>query len=83
LVIGLCASWFNPANPSDKSSFLIGNRSVNYWVTAISAHAADMSDWLFMGFPAAIYLGGMFNVWVAIGLMIGMFSAWQFIAPAI
>ncbi len=66
---------------AQSTDFIVGNRSVNYWVTAISAHAADMSDWLFMAFPAAIYLQGTFNIWIAIGLVLGMWMTWQFIAP--
>ena len=65
----------------NASSFVIGNRSLNYWVTAISAQASDMSDWLFMAYPGLIYASGMFNVWVAVGLILFMFLNWQFIAP--
>lgn len=63
-----------------ESDFVIGDRSVNYWVTALSAHAADMSAWLFMAVPAAIFLGGVAQSWIAIGLVAGMFCNWQFIA---
>ena len=53
--------------------FIVGNRSLNFWVTALSAHASDMSSWLFMAFPAAIYLGGLSQAWIAFGLLAGMF----------
>lgn len=66
---------------TNSSSFIIGNRSMSHWVTAISAQASDMSDWLFMGYPGLIYALGLFNVWVAIGLIIFMFLNWHFIAP--
>lgn len=66
---------------NSASEFIIGDRSANYWVTAISAHASDMSSWLFMGLPAAIYIGGGFHCWAAIGLAIFMFFNWHFIAP--
>lgn len=65
----------------NASSFIIGDRKMHYWVTAISAQASDMSDWLFMAYPGLIYVGGLFNVWVAIGLVFFMFLNWQFIAP--
>jgi sodium/proline symporter len=77
--IGL-SSYFYKKN-KDASSFIIGDRSINYWVAAISAQASDMSDWLFMGYPGLIYAAGLFNVWVAIGLIIFMFLNWHFIAP--
>jgi sodium/proline symporter len=62
------------------TDFIIGNRSLNFWVTALSAHASDMSSWLFMAFPAAIYVGGLSQSWIAIGLLFGMFLNWQFVA---
>jgi len=65
------------------SDFIIGGRSLNYWVTAMAAHASDMSSWLFMGFPSVIFLGGLFNAWFAIGLTLFMFLNWYFIAPKI
>ncbi len=64
-----------------SSDFMLANRSVNYWLTAFSAQASDMSDWLFMAFPAAIFIGGLSNAWIAIGLVGGMFATWHFVAP--
>lgn len=64
-----------------EADFVIGSRSLNFWLTAFSAHAADMSAWLFMALPAAIFIGGLSNVWVGVGLWIGMSLNWQFIAP--
>lgn len=58
----------------------MGNRSLNFWLTALSAHASDMSAWLFMGFPAAIFIGGLSKAWIAVGLIGGMLFNWQFVA---
>lgn len=66
---------------TSSADFLIGNRSLNYWLTALAAHASDMSNWLFMGYPAIIFVGGLFNSWVAIGLTFCMLLNWQWIAP--
>src|SRR5438445_13472007 len=63
------------------SDFMIGSRSVNYWVTAIATQASDMGSWLFLAFPAAIYTQGLFESWTAIGLVFFMFLNWHFIAP--
>jgi sodium/proline symporter len=63
------------------SDYIIGNRSVNYWVTAIATQASDMGSWLFMGFPAAVYAAGLFEFWTAIGLTACMLLNWVFIAP--
>lgn len=65
---------------TSSTDFIIGNRSLNFWLTAFSAQASDMSAWLFMAFPAAIFFGGANHVWAAVGLTAGMFCNWQFIA---
>lgn len=62
------------------ADFIVGNRSLSFYLTALSAHASDMSGWLFMGFPAAIFIGGLSQSWIAWGLIIGMFINWQFVA---
>lgn len=61
--------------------FIIGDRSVNYFVTAIATQASDMGAWLFLGLPAAVFLNGFSEIWAAIGLIFFMFLSWQYIAP--
>jgi sodium/proline symporter len=63
-----------------SADFMLGNRSLTFWLTALTAHASDMSAWLFMAFPAALYIQGMSGWWIALGLIAGMFLNWQFIA---
>lgn len=65
---------------TSSADFIVGNRSLSFWLTALTAHASDMSAWLFMAFPAALYIGGMPSLWIAFGLILGMFLNWQFIA---
>ncbi|SDY18297.1 sodium/proline symporter PutP [Eubacterium barkeri] len=60
--------------------FFLGGRGLGSWVTAFSAQASDMSGWLLMGLPGAIYLGGMPEVWIGIGLFIGTALNWKFVA---
>lgn len=77
LAIGLF--FYRSAN--NQASFSLGNRSLNYWLTAIAAQASDMSDWLFMGFPGLIYAVGLSGAWFAVGLALFMFLTWSLIAP--
>lgn len=67
-------------NANDKD-FNLGNRQLNFWVTGISAHADDMSSWLFIAYPMAIFVAGAGKMWIAIGLLMGMFANWHIIAP--
>jgi SSS family solute:Na+ symporter len=67
-------------NATDKD-FNLGSRKLNFWVTAISAHADDMSSWLFIAYPMAIFIAGATKAWIGIGLILGMFCNWHIIAP--
>jgi len=64
-----------------ERAFVLGNRSLNYWVTAISAQASDMGAWLFLAYPAIIYLVGLEQIWTGVGLVLFMWLNWQFVAP--
>jgi solute:Na+ symporter, SSS family len=64
-----------------SSGFIMGNRSLSFWLVALSAHASDMSAWLFMAFPMSIFVLGMPHIWIALGLLMGMYLNWQFVAP--
>ena len=70
---------------SDKnktsSDFFLGGRSLGPLVTAMSAEASDMSGWLLMGLPAVALMGGLAEAsWTAIGLAIGTYLNWLFVA---
>jgi sodium/proline symporter len=39
-----------------------------------------MSGWLLLGLPGAVYASGMNQIWIAVGLIIGAYLNWQFIA---
>ncbi len=65
----------------NASSFMTGNQSTSYWITAVATHATDMSTWLFMAFPGAVFARGLMACWDAVGLTFGIFLTWQCIAP--
>lgn len=66
---------------SNAEEFLIGGRKMGAAVTALSAGAADMSGWLLMGVPGAVYLSGISASWIAIGLTIGAYMNYILVAP--
>lgn len=72
---------FSSHKAKSSSDFVLGDRGLNYWIAAISASASDMSVWLFMGLPMAIYLNGISQAWAAFGLVFFMFLNWHFVAP--
>lgn len=65
---------------SNVSDYFLGGRGMNSWLTALSAQASDMSSWLLMGLPGAIYLSGLGEAWIAIGLGIGTYLNWLLVA---
>ncbi len=84
IVVGIVALFSYISTKKNNHSYnqiMLGNRSVNYVLTALSAHASDMSDWIFMAFPAYLYTNGLISFWIAIGLIGGMWVTWNFIAP--
>ncbi len=63
------------------NGYMLAERGLRPSVAALSANAADMSGWLLMGLPGAIYLAGMVEAWIAIGLTIGAWLNWLLVAP--
>ncbi len=76
VAIGFIA-YFSTRNFGD---YILGGRSLGSFVTALSAGASDMSGWLLMGLPGAIYLSGLTESWIAIGLTIGAYLNWLLVA---
>ena len=79
VVLGLgFAAYFATRNFDD---YILGGRSLGSFVTAMSAGASDMSGWLLMGLPGALFVSGMSELWIVIGLFIGTWANWKWIAP--
>jgi sodium/proline symporter len=66
---------------SDVSGYMLGGRSLSPSVAALSAGASDMSGWMLMGLPGAMYISGVSSLWIAIGLVIGAFLNYIIVAP--
>ncbi len=78
IVIGVGYYFYHRS--STLSDYILGGRTLNPYVTALSAQASDMSSWLLMGLPGAIFIAGMGEAWIGIGLAIGSYLAWLLIA---
>lgn len=66
---------------SDISGYILGGRQVSPQVTALSAGASDMSGWMLMGLPGAMYLSGFDALYIAIGLVAGALANYLLVAP--
>ncbi|OOF42903.1 sodium/proline symporter PutP [Rodentibacter trehalosifermentans] len=60
--------------------YILGGRKMGSFVTAMSAGASDMSGWLLMGLPGAIFLSGLSEAWIAVGLTVGAFLNYKIVA---
>lgn len=81
MVAMLLIGWYAYRRTSNLTDYMLGGRSLGPAVTALSAGAADMSGWLLMGLPGAIYTAGLVEGWIAIGLTVGAYLNWLYVAP--
>jgi len=63
------------------SQYILGNRRLGRFVAALSAEASDMSGWLLIGLPGLAYVCGLSAGWVALGLVLGTYLNWRYVAP--
>ncbi|MBQ9885893.1 MAG: sodium/proline symporter PutP [Lachnospiraceae bacterium] len=82
IVIAVGLYFFFKSKGSDgEREYFLGGRNMNGFVAALSAGASDMSAWVLMGLPGSIYLWGIGQIWISIGLLLGTICSWIFIAP--
>ncbi len=81
--VGMIAIGFYAWRKSTDSSegYLLGGRKLSPAVAALSAGASDMSGWLLLGLPGALYTAGLVEVWIGIGLFVGALVNWIVVAP--
>jgi len=78
MAIGLYA-WRK--STEDSAGYLLAGRNLPPSVAALSAGASDMSGWLLLGLPGALYAGGLVEAWIGIGLFVGALANWMIVAP--
>src|SRR5699024_10755311 len=61
--------------------YMLGGRQLGPLTSALSAGASDMSQWLLMGLPGALYVAGLVEIWMPIGLAAGTWLNWKIVAP--
>ncbi|MGW9022589.1 sodium/proline symporter PutP [Leucobacter chromiiresistens] len=77
----LFIGWLAFRRTSSHEGYMLAGRGLPPWVAALSAGASDMSGWLIMGLPGAIYASGLIEGWIAVGLLIGSYLNWRLVAP--
>ncbi len=80
LMLGIGIYAYRRAS-SNLSGYMLGGRQLGPAVTALSAGASDMSGWILMGLPGALYVSGLANAWIVIGLVLGAYLNYLIVAP--
>lgn len=81
LVAMVAIGLFAYLRTNTLDDYMLGGRELGPGVAALSAGAADMSGWLLMGLPGALYANGLIEGWIAVGLTVGAWMNWKFTAP--
>lgn len=66
---------------SSSEDYMLGGRTLSPKVAALSAGASDMSGWLLLGLPGAMFVSGLGSAWIGIGLLVGALFNWILVAP--
>ncbi len=82
LAMMLGIGYYSMRQTQSNADFIIGGRSLGPVTSAISAGASDMSSWLLLGLPGAVFASGLSEgVWISLGLVIGAYLNWYIVAP--
>jgi sodium/proline symporter len=74
--------YYSMRRTKDNEDFIIGGRSLGPITSAISAGASDMSSWLLLGLPGAVFAAGLVEgIWISLGLVLGAYCNWYIVAP--
>jgi len=81
LLMMLGIGYYSMLKTRGNAGFILGNRSLGPATTAISAGASDMSSWLLLGLPGAVFAGGLSEgLWISLGLIAGAYINWMVVA---
>ncbi|MED1605420.1 sodium/proline symporter PutP [Cytobacillus kochii] len=77
----LYIGYYSYKRTKNLNDYMLGGRDLGPLTTALSAGASDMSGWLVMGLPGAMFATGLSSGWIAVGLIIGALLNWLYVAP--
>ena len=78
LMMGIGVYYYHRTR--NMSDYFLGNRKLGAWVTSLSAEASDMSGWMLMGVPGFAYVAGLNAGWITLGIVLGTWANWRFVA---
>jgi len=63
-----------------QADFVLGSSKLPGWMLALSERATGESAWLLLGLTGFIYANGFSGIWIAIGCLLGISTAWIVLA---
>lgn len=82
LLLMLGIGYYSMKRTKNNEDFIIGGRSLGPVTSAVSAGASDMSSWLLLGLPGAVFAAGLVEgLWISLGLVLGAYANWYIVAP--
>ncbi|MCL0120944.1 sodium/proline symporter PutP [Corynebacterium pygosceleis] len=81
MLVMLAIGFWGFGKTDEYDDYVLAGRGLNPFVAALSAGASDMSGWLLMGLPGALFVTGFSELWIAIGLLVGCWANWFWVAP--
>lgn len=80
LVLTLMLGLWQALRTKSQSDFVLGGSKLPGWMLALSERATGESAWLLLGFTGFIYANGLSGIWIAVGCILGIATAWIVIA---
>lgn len=81
MAVMLAIGYWSYTKTDKYDDYVLAGRGLNPFVAAMSAGASDMSGWLLMGLPGALFVTGLSELWIAVGLLLGAWANWKWVAP--
>jgi len=80
LVILLAIGFWGSRESGDLKGYYVAGKRLPAWVIAFSSNATGESAWLLLGLTGMGYLIGVHAFWVILGEVLGVASAWIWVA---
>ncbi len=75
IIIGI--AFISTRLTSNLSDYVLAGRRLSGPITALAAGASDMSSWLLLAVPGGVYIFGLNQIWLPLGLIIGAYINWR------
>lgn len=80
LLVTLTLGFWQGRRTKSQADFVLGSSRLPGWMLALSERATGESAWLLLGFTGFIYANGLSGVWIGIGCLTGITTAWIVLA---